>query len=358
MSRDYSKFFLNQPPGAPPTGSDSELVQLGWQSFFAQQIDADALRATPPVRVIEVHRNALHVLGDGLDTTIPPVVDTTVGDWILLDPDAPQNSIVLKRKSVLKRKAPGTERAFQLIAANVDTVFIVTSCNHDFNIARLERYVALAFDADAAAVILITKADQCDDSETFAAQARKISDVVPVIPLDARGDAPRRELAPWCRLGETVCFLGSSGVGKSTLTNALIGNANIATQTIREDDSRGRHTTTRRQLHRIPSGCLVVDTPGMRELQLADVEGGIDDVFQDIAEIAKRCRFRDCQHDSEPDCAVREAVDTGQIDSARFGRWRKLKSEEAFNSSSLSERKQKDKALGKIIRQFKPQNRK
>lgn len=302
------------------------------------------------MRVVEVHRNALHVLGDGIDLTIPPIRDVTVGDWLLLERDQPQVSRVLARKTVMKRRAPGTDRQEQLIAANIETCFVVTSCNQDFNIARLERYIALAFEAEIAPVIVLTKLDQVADARRYIDQASAISDRVPVIALDARGDAPRKMLSGWCKPGQTVAFLGSSGVGKSTLTNALAGTQSVATQAIREDDAKGRHTTTRRQLHLVPGGCLVLDTPGMRELQLTGAASGLGDVFADIQELSQQCRFKDCQHQSEPGCAVRAAIEADVLDEARLQRWRKLVAEEAFNSASLAERRSKDKAFGKMVR--------
>jgi ribosome biogenesis GTPase len=171
-----------------------------------------------------------------------------------------------------------------------------------------------------------------------------------VIALDARGDQPIQALAEWCKPGRTVAFLGSSGVGKSTLTNALAGNQAIATQAIREGDARGRHTTTRRELHLMPGGCVVLDTPGMRELQMADTASGIANVFEDMQALASQCRFKDCQHETEPGCAVREAIKNGQTDPARLLRWRKLLTEEAFNSTSLAQRRTKDRAFGKMVR--------
>ncbi|MBO6640236.1 MAG: ribosome small subunit-dependent GTPase A [Roseitalea sp.] len=353
MTRDYSAFL---PPRFKIGGSQHlswPLETLGWQTHFAQQIDVDALARTPPVRVVAVHRNGLHVLGDGIDEMIPPVPDATVGDWVLLDREHLRSSRVLERKSLIKRRAPGTDRQVQLIAANIDTMFIVSSCNQDFNIARLERYVALAFEADIMPVIVLTKADLISDTQTYVEAASAISDRVTVVTLDARGGEPAAKLAEWCRPGQTVAFLGSSGVGKSTLTNALAGNQSIETQPIRDDDAKGRHTTTRRQLHRVPGGCLVLDTPGMRELQLTDAAAGIDDLFADLHALAVQCRFKDCQHASEPDCAVLAAMERGEIDAARLGRWRKLKAEEAFNSASLAERRTRDKALGKMVRQVK-----
>ncbi|KNX42956.1 putative ribosome biogenesis GTPase RsgA [Roseovarius tolerans] len=347
MVRDYSAFL---PGGIPRRREPTALESLGWGPVFARQIDADALTATPPVRVVAVHRSGLQVAGDGIDETIPPGPEATVGDWLLLDRARPRSSQVLERKSLIKRRAPGTGREVQLIAANIDTVFVVTSCNTDFNIARLERYVALAFDADIEPVIVLTKADLAKDPASYVTAAQAISERVLVVALDARGEEPVQALADWCRPGRTVAFIGSSGVGKSTLTNALLGAQAIATQGIREDDAKGRHTTTRRELHATPGGCLVLDTPGMRELQLTDAAEGIADVFEDIKALAADCRFTDCQHETEPGCAVRTAMEDGSLDPARITRWRKLQAEDAFNSASLAERREKDRAFGKLVR--------
>ncbi|WP_269584748.1 ribosome small subunit-dependent GTPase A [Roseibium sp. Sym1] len=350
MPRNYSDFFPSANGPKPQNQPASTLQALGWQPFFAQQISADALERTPPVRVVEVHRNALHVIGDGIDGSLPPRIEATVGDWVLMDRDQPAASRVLERKSLLKRRAPGTDRQVQLIAANIETAFVVSSCNQDFNIARMERYIAVAFEAQITPVIVLTKSDLVDTPLDFVEQARAISDLVPVVTLDARGEEPREKLVAWCKPGQTVAFLGSSGVGKSTLTNALAGTQEIATQGIREDDAKGRHTTTRRQLHLVPGGCLVLDTPGMRELQLTDAASGIEDLFADLNDLATGCRFKNCLHESEPGCAVREAIGSGDLDPTRLARWRKLKAEEAFNSASLAERRSRDKAFGKMVR--------
>lgn len=352
MTRDYSQFLPSSQGLKPANPLLSPLARLGWQNYFAQHCDVDELRKTPPVRVVEVHRNGLHVLGDQIDRLIPPGPDATVGDWLLLERDHPHRSRVLPRKSLFQRRAPGRDRRRQLIAANVDTAFIVSSCNPDFNLARLERYVALAFEADVTPVIVLTKADLCTDPSPYLAAASTISDRVIALALNALGAAPRDRLGDWCKPGQTLAFLGSSGVGKSTLTNGLIGETSIATSGIREDDAKGRHTTTRRQLHMLPNGCAVLDTPGMRELQLTDVESGIADLFEDISSLAKQCRFSDCQHDSEPGCAVQAARSQGDIPSDRLSRWRKLLAEERFNSATLAQRRADDKALQKRIRAF------
>lgn len=326
------------------------LGRLGWGPFFAQQTSAEAIVDTPPVRVIAVHRSGLQVVGAGIDELIPPRADVTVGDWLLLDWAQLRASHVLSRKSLIKRRAPGTNRELQLIAANVDTIFVVTSCNQDFNVARLERYVALAFESEITPVIVLTKADLSRDRRSWIDAARTVSDRVPVVALDARGSEPQRMLSPWCKPGQTVAFLGSSGVGKSTLTNALTGSDAVTTQPIRQDDAKGRHTTTRRELHLIPEGCLVLDTPGMRELKLTDAASGIADTFEDIQILSAQCRFGNCQHESEPGCAVRDAIQNGRLDHARLHRWRKLLAEDSFNSASLAERRTKERAFGKMVR--------
>ena len=358
MKRDYSKFVLQSDTEKPTTHNPSKLATLGWQPFFAQQTSIGDLAETPPVRVVEVHRNGLHVLGDGIDQLIPPGPVATVGDWLLLNQQHSAESAVLHRKSLFKRRAPGTDRKLQLITANVDTAFIVTSCNQDFNVARLERYVALAFEADVTPVILLTKADLCEDAEAYVQSASTISQRVMALALNALGEEPQTKLREWCRLGQTIAFLGSSGVGKSTLVNALMDDQSVETAASREDDAKGRHTTTRRQLHFLPEGCAVLDTPGMRELQLTDAQDGIADVFEDIAALVNQCRFNDCAHESEPGCAIQSAVEQGDIAPERLARWNKLVTEERFNSASLAERKSDDKALHKTIRAIQKNNRK
>ncbi len=351
MPNDTTGFTQPDPDGA--TSALSQLQELGWQPFFAQQTSVDELSATPPARVTEVHRSGLRVLGDGIDMVVPPRADATVGDWLLINHDLPSASRLLERKSLIKRRAAGHDVSVQLIAANIDTAFIVTSCNADFNVARLERYVALAFEAEVTPVILLTKADLCRNTQPFVTDAEAISDAVTVLTLNARSDDPITLLAPWCRPGQTVAFLGSSGVGKSTLTNALSTREVAATNSIREDDAKGRHTTSHRQLHIIAGRCAVLDTPGVRELQLTDAESGVAEVFSDLDELAGDCRFNDCSHVSEPGCAVLAALDKGVIDEARLARWRKLMAEDRHNTATLAQRRSKDKAFGKMVKQAK-----
>jgi len=332
-----------------PTQRDAagQLRALGWSKYFADQATSAALSKTPPVRITQVHRNTLHIQGVDLDMIIPGLHGVTVGDWLLFDADTPRNSQLLSRKSLIKRRAPGHDRKEQLIAANLDTAFVVTSCNNDFSLARLERYVAMAHEAGVTPVIILSKIDLTTEASDFAAQAQSISPQLSVVCLDARSPEAVELLRPWCQAGQTVAFLGSSGVGKSTLTNSLAGNEAIATQDVRASDDKGRHTTTGRQLHILPSGCAVLDTPGMREIQLTDVSIGLEETFADLHALKQNCRFNDCAHKTEPGCAVQAAVASGEVDVLRLQRWLKLVAEDAENTKFLSNRKLRDRAKNK-----------
>ena len=332
-----------------PTQRDAvgQLRALGWSKYFADQATSAALSKTPPVRITQVHRNTLHIQGVDLDMIIPGLHGVTVGDWLLFDADTPRNSQLLSRKSLIKRRAPGHDRKEQLIAANLDTAFVVTSCNNDFSLARLERYVAMAHEAGVTPVIILSKIDLTTEASDFAAQAQSISPQLSVVCLDARSPEAIELLRPWCQAGQTVAFLGSSGVGKSTLTNSLAGNEAIATQDVRASDDKGRHTTTGRQLHILPSGCAVLDTPGMREIQLTDVSIGLEETFADLHALKQNCRFNDCAHKTEPGCAVQAAVASGEVDVPRLQRWLKLVAEDAENTKFLANRKLRDRAKNK-----------
>jgi len=336
------------------------LQSLGWRPFFQSQMADDPIAGLRPARVLAVHRGRIDVAAAdgpcGIDPGSAGDRQITVGDWVLIGDDGPRVHRVLERSGVFKRRSAGTVGTTQLIAANVDTLFIVTSANRDFNVARLERYLAIAHDAAAFPVVVITKADTVESADEFVALASRLSPGLLVEALDGRDAAAVEVLRPWCESGQTVALLGSSGVGKSTLINTLAGTEQ-ETHSVRDDDQRGRHTTTGRSMHRLPAGGWLIDTPGMRELQLVDVGGALDDVFAEVAELATSCRFGDCTHDAEPGCAVRVAIESGDLDPDRLQRYRKLLSEDRRNSESIAERRSRDKYFGKMYKSIQSDNR-
>jgi len=322
--------------------ASQSLAALGWSKFFADQLDPDET-GFARMRIATVHRSRMTAESETgpVRLKLPAQTNTTdfaVGDWVLVDPATDTLVRRLDRRALLQRRTVGA-RTPQLIAANVDTLFIVTSCNDDFNPARLERYLALANEAGTHPVIVLTKVDQVADAGPYQQQAAALQRGLSVVTLNAKTHDAVTALAPWCGPGQTVALVGSSGVGKSTLLNTLAAKPPEDAQPtggIREDDAKGRHTTTSRSLHSIDGGGWVIDTPGMRTLPVSDVAMGLDMLFADITELAPRCRFRDCTHAHEPGCAVQAAVAAGTLDSERLGRWRKLVEENRGNTPTES----------------------
>ena len=280
-----------------------------------------------------------------------------VGDWLLLN-EQHQFLRLLERYSCFKRKSAGTGNDWQLIAANVDTAFIVCSMNEDFNPSRIERYVALAEAAEVEPVVVLTKADLTEQPEQWIDNVRSINKQLQVVALNALDSSCADALSDWLKPGSTVVMLGSSGVGKSTLANSLLGEARQLTQGIREDDAKGRHTTTGRSLFPLPNSGLILDTPGMRELQLADCHDGIVSAFADIQQLAEGCRFADCQHHSEPGCAVQAALAQGELGPRRLANYQKLLKEDELNSATLAEKRAKDKAFTRFVNYSQKESRK
>ena len=332
------------------------LEELGWRPFFNAQINSDDEAGCHPARVMAVHRGKIAVAGAGTMQLIPPYVANasvpedhpTVGDWVMVDDATLEVRRVLQRENLFKRQAPGTDKKTQLIAANVDTLFIVASCNKDFSAARLERYLVLAQDVGVQPVVILTKTDLTDTPDMFAAMARDLRPGLLVETVNGRDPVSVARLATWCGKGQTVALVGSSGVGKSTLVNSLRGSDSILTQAVRKGDDTGRHTTTVREMHRLAGGGWLLDTPGMRELQLTDAESGIAEIFDDFVEAAQHCRFSNCTHEVEPGCAVRAAVADGTLSSARLYRWRRLASEEIYNRASITERRALDRIATRV----------
>ena len=343
------------------------LPKLGWSHFFQQQLSLEEWESATPARVLAVHRNTFEVASEHgcQQITLPGNWYTrgtenlpTVGDWLLIDTSTGLAQKLLERKSLLRRKAAGIESKVQLLAANVDTLFIVSSCNQDFNLSRLERYLALALEAKIEPVLILTKADLQEDISEYLLQARSLSSTVAIEAVNALDSTSVAPLMFWCGLSQTVALLGSSGVGKSTLINTLCGAATQQTGTIREDDAKGRHTTTSRSLHFLQKGGLLIDSPGLRELQLSDCHAGVSSLFEDIEELAQNCRFNDCRHQHEDGCAVKAAVTWGDLDPRRLTNYQKLLTEQERNSETIAEKRRREKNFGKMVRNVQTLRRK
>jgi ribosome biogenesis GTPase len=327
--------MLDRSDGAHPLW----LSSLGWSDFFESQLMPSDLDFAPR-RIAAVHRARLTALSPGGLTKLALPVQTNtgdfcVGDWVLADPLSQALHRRLTRRTVLERWTEGG-RTPQLAAANIDTLFVVTSCNADFNVARLERYLALANQSGMSPVILLTKADAVADAQAYQREAEALQRGVPVVIVNPRFSDAAVALAEWCGVGRTVALVGSSGVGKSTLVNTLAGSSQELPQetgSVRESDAKGRHTTTSRSIHAIAGGGWVIDTPGIRALQINGTAEGIETLFAEITELAPLCKFRDCTHAHEPGCAVRAAVAAGTLDPERLSRWRKLSQENRDNTS-------------------------
>jgi ribosome biogenesis GTPase / thiamine phosphate phosphatase len=361
----------------------NKLHELGWDDFFGQEFNKLGKGDLIPVRITGQEKFSFKVAGERgemearlsgkmLHNEESPDQYVAVGDWVAAA--APSNSriviieAVLPRKSRFSRQASGGRDrvsggvlAEQVLAANLDTIFIVSALDsgRGFNLRRIERYLALAWQSGAAPVILLNKTDLCADLSHIIIDVEKVAMGVPVLPLSATTGLGIVQLRTYLPVGKTAVFLGPSGVGKSSLINALLGAERLKVGEVRQEDSAGRHTTSRRELILLPEGGIVIDTPGLREIQLWTGQEALDDTFPDILELSQQCRFKDCTHNSEPACAVQKAIREGTMDIARLLSYEKLQKELHYLSARQQDRVRiEEKERWKKISQLQKQLRK
>ena len=331
-----------------------DLIALGWDDALAEQFEPHARAGLVPGRVAVQHRGAYDVLtaegelrcdvaGRLYDEAASPADLPAVGDWVAVAarPEEAAGTVqaVLARRTKFSRKTAWQASEEQVLAANVDVALIVTSLNEDMNLRRLERYLTLAWESGATPVLVLTKADLADDVPAVVAEVESVAFGAAVHAISSVTGEGLDELRAHLRPGVTAALLGSSGVGKSTLVNTLVGEELLETREIRED-GKGRHTTTRRELIQLPGGALVIDTPGMREVQLWIADDGLEEAFSDVTELFEHCRFSDCAHESEPGCAVKEAIANGTLAPERWESYLKLQRELAHLDRRLDKRAQ------------------
>jgi len=354
----------------------SVITQYGWTDLLAEVFAPHAAAGHTPARVIAQHRDGyLVVTNEGelranlsgrLHHEAQEADPPSVGDWVALALNPADGAAVIEavlpRRTVLPRRAADSLGKLQVIAANIDVVFVVSSMNADLNPRRIERYLAAAWQSGARPVVVLTKSDLSDDPEGEAADIVALADGAPVLRVSAREGLGLEALLAQVAPGEVCVLIGSSGVGKSTLVNAFLGEARMTTQAIREADDQGRHTTSSRQLVLLPGGALLLDTPGIREVGLIDVDEGMSEAFDDIERLALDCRFNDCGHSHEPGCAIQAALGSGALDPGRWANFQKLGAElaaveqKADRIAKAAERR-KSAALSKTYRATKRDHR-
>lgn len=320
------------------------LESYGWDEFFAAAFKPHARAGLVPGRVLLQH-NRIYMLQTEAGETAAEIAGRlkfraagsedlpAVGDWVAARVVERERKVVIEdilpRRSKFSRKAAGRETEEQVVAANVDTLFLVMGLDNDFNLRRVERYLIMAHESGARPVVVLNKADVAEDAEEKIREVERVALDAPVYLLSAKQGRGLEQLAPYTGPGRTVSLVGSSGVGKSTIINRLIGRDQQKTGDVRASDDRGRHTTTHRELLMLPTGGLIIDTPGMRELQLLVSDRGLQETFEDIEALAAECRFTNCRHQSEPGCRVRDALASGEIDAERYANYRKMQQEMA-----------------------------
>lgn len=346
-----------------------ELPELGWSDFFIQSAKAFPDHSLRPARVNAVDRGVSFVWdADGeWPATVPgrfrhlaqSAADYPVtGDWVLVRQQQHEQKVVIEhllpRRTEISRTVAGGTTERQVLAANVDTVFVVASLGDDLNPRRIERYLTTVWEGGAQPVLLLTKTDLCEDLDAQIAQLPALRSDAPVVALSSVTRKGLKQINQWVKPGSTCAMIGPSGVGKSTLINALYKEDILDVLPVREKDQKGRHTTTRRELIFLPNRALIIDTPGLRELQLWEGQSGLIESFADVEELANRCRFTNCQHQQEPGCAVRASLERGELDLARFQSFLKLRTEiKQFESRRTvrqqADQRKKSKAQSKIL---------
>lgn len=352
------------------------LQHIGFDQWFQTRVEPDKLALHDIARVVSVHKDSYIItkgqgdvfaeLAGKLSYTADSATDLpTTGDWVYVDfYDDDTHAIIhdiLPRKTIIQRKTSGKTFDLQLIATNIDSAFIVQSLDYNFNLRRLERYLVMINEANINPIILLSKCDLVseDDIEKKIESINEISPQTTVLPFSNESGENIDSIKALLVSGHTYCLLGSSGVGKTTLLNSVLGDARFETKSVSKKESKGRHTTTSRELIQLETGAMLIDTPGMRELGNIAVDAGIDETFSDIVDLAMNCKFNNCTHVNEKGCAILSEITQGELSEKRYQNYLKMKNESTFNDMSYFEKRQKDKNFGKMIKSvIKSKNRK